>query len=443
MSQKQYWKKGLVCVLLAFCCCMAITPALNAAESSEDYLLPPPLHVSSSLETAMFQRMSVREFTTEPVTDDELSTVLWAACGYQIDGGRTIAGINGTYAGIIYVLKEDAAYTYDPWNHSLVFFKAGDWRNIVGWQYEAPIQLGLCYNTTKADAKFAGAELGQIGQNIQFMANALGLGTVVCGQTPPAIDPLGIPESQEGMIVMPLGHPLHPYDFKHRPLWLSLLPRVQSSTLSLSDALENRTEHSSFTGELSRAMLSQIVWSTYGLSPSLDRSEQELNSIHRHRTVPSAHGYYPFDIYVVTEKSISYYQPNLLIKVNTLINVSAPIDFIGLPILTYLRVVKAGDHRTELAAASAEPTISSAPAILVIVLDVERTRPQWHDDLSGEQFRQFWYFEAGASTHNVLLEATAWDLTSTIVLPRDTGAIQSLLRLPDECLPLFLMPVGS
>ena len=125
-------------------------------------------------------------------------------------------------------------YKYNPVNHSLVFFKAGDWRDIVGWQYKAPIQLGLCYDKNKADAKFGGAELGQIGQNIQFMANALDLGTVVCGQVPPAINPLHIPENEEGIIVMPIGHLSNPYNFKNRPLWISMLPRIQTSSLSIS-----------------------------------------------------------------------------------------------------------------------------------------------------------------------------------------------------------------
>ena len=121
----------------------------------------------------------------------------------------------------------------------------------------------LSYRGSGADAKFGGAELGQIGQNIQFMANALDLGTVVCGQNPPAIDPLEIPENEEGMIVMPLGHMIHPYNFKNRPLWISLLPRIQTSSLSLCTALDQRTEGTSFNGTLTRNEMSQFLWCTY------------------------------------------------------------------------------------------------------------------------------------------------------------------------------------
>ena len=77
-----------------------------------------------------------------------------------------------------------------------IVYKEGDHRRDIDiLQYEAPIQLGLCWDTNKANPNQAGVELGQIGQNIQFMANALNLGTVVTGQIPPAIEPLGLPSN--------------------------------------------------------------------------------------------------------------------------------------------------------------------------------------------------------------------------------------------------------
>ena len=93
----------------------------------------------------------MRDFTNELVTDEELSTVLWAAYGLRDDGELTVPEINGAHAAVIYVLLEDV-YTYCPVNHSLVFYKEGDYRDIVGWQYSAPVQLCLCWNTDIADA---------------------------------------------------------------------------------------------------------------------------------------------------------------------------------------------------------------------------------------------------------------------------------------------------
>ena len=87
------------------------------------------------------RRKSVREFNETPISDEILSTILWAAYGYINDEKRTVHGLEG-YAAKIYVLKEDGVYFYDPTNHSLVFYKEGDYRRRVA-QYEAPIQLGI------------------------------------------------------------------------------------------------------------------------------------------------------------------------------------------------------------------------------------------------------------------------------------------------------------
>lgn len=398
-----------------------------------DYPLPPPHSVAMNLEQTIFQRMSIRAFTNETITDEELSTILWNAAGIRADGYRTIEGVNGTFSNIIYVLKEDAAYTYDPATHSLTFYKSGDWRSTVGYQYPtAPLVLGLCYNTTKADPDRGGIEVGQICQNIAFTLDTLNLGGVVTGGLPPAIDRMGIPADQAGLIVMPIGHPLQPYNFKDRPLRITLLPPIKESPLNLTAALTERRETTTFTGTVTRQQLSQLVWSSYGFSPYLDRSHQDLNKIQRHRTVPSAHGYYPLVIYAVTETGISRYQPNLL---TTFGNFS--VDFIGLPVVTYLRTIRTGDHRASLANASSLPSIATAPLTLVIVLNKART------GTTGDEYIKFWYLEAGAAAHTVMLEATALGLHTNIVTPTDATLVRSLLNLDDQFMPLLLVPIST
>jgi nitroreductase len=430
MEKKRGMKKAVTFVILIFFCSLALVPA---ASTTTDYRLPPPQSIDMSLEQTICRRMSIREFTNETITDQDLATILWNACGYRADGNRTIAGINNTFSSIIYVLKEDAAYTYDPVNHSLQLFKEGDWRDTVGYQYPgAPIVLGLCWNTNKADPNDAGAEIGEICQNIAFTVDALDLGAVVTGGLPPAINKMGIPEDQEGLIVMPLGHPLHPYNFKDRPLWISLLPRIKESSMNLSTALQERKETTSFQGTITRQDLSQLVWSSYGFSSYLDRSNQEQNQVKRHRTIPSAHAYYPLQIYAVRASGIYNYQPNLLTSFG---NYSA--DFIGLPIVTFLQKIGSGDKRDQIAHASSLPSIASAPLSIIIVLDWNKTKN------TGEQYLPFWYLEAGAASHNILLEATALGFHSNIVKPTDTATLNSLLKLTDHYIPLFIIPVGK
>ena len=435
MKKNNLIKKGMALATIVIFCSLAVTPVIEAS-SRFDYPLPPPMTTDMILEESMMRRMSVREFTDDPVTDEELATILWAAYGLRDDGKRTIPGINDVYAAVIYVLKEDAAYTYDPINHSLVFYKDGDWRDIVGWQYEAPIQLGLCWNTDLADINYGAAEIGQIGQNIYFMANVLGMGTVACGQRPPAIEPLGIPENEDGILVMPIGHPLHPYDFLNRPRWLSFLPRIQHSEMSLSEAIEQRNETTTFSGELTRQQESQLLWAAYGYSYYLDKSNNTIGRLDRHRTTPSAHGYYPNDMYIVKESGIYRYFPNFY---NPLYGLLKNIWF--LPVIPFMLKIKLGDHRSEIAQASSNPSIGSSPFIIIPILDDSKAN-RW-DDLSGEEFRWLWYYDASASAHNVLLEATAQGLTGNIVFPTDTDTIGSLLKLKEDQFPLLIVPVSE
>lgn len=405
--------------------------------SSKDIILPPPINTDIILEESIMRRMSIREFTDEPITDEELATILWAAHGFREDGKRTILGINNNYATIIYVLKSDAAYTYDPLNHSLVHFKDGDWRDIVGWQYEAPVQLGLCWDTDIADINFGSAEIGQMCVNIYFMSNALNLGTVACGQYyPPAIEPLGIPDNHDGILIMPLGHPLYFYNFQYSPRWLSLLPKVQLSDMTLSEALEKRNEATVFTGEISKQQESQLLWVSYGYSFYLDKSDNKIGRLDRHRTIPSAHGYYPNDIYFVKESGIYRYFPNFY---NPLYGILRGIWF--LPVTPFTIKINNGDYRSEIAQASNNPDIVNSPLIVIPVLDDVKAN-RW-DDLSGERWRWLWLFDASASANNIFLEATALGLSGNIVLPVDDESIKSLLKLNEDQYPLILIPLSS
>jgi nitroreductase len=435
-------KKGMTVTVLLVFLSLVIMPAFGIHHFSieekqnnlifHDYALPPPQTVDMVLEEAIFRRMSIREFTEQPVTDEELSTILWGACGYRGDGKITISGINGINAAVVYVLKEDAVYKYNAENHSLDFYKEGDYRDVVGWQWKAPIQLGLCWNTDKADANYGSAELGAVGQNIYFMANALNMGTVITAQTPPpAIEPIGLPPNEQGMAIMPLGHPEHPYTFVNLPMWISFLPRIRPSDMALSMALEIKNETTTWEErDLTREEISQLLWASYGYSYYLDQSQQGENPIKRHRTVPSAHGYYPLQMFAVTQTGIYRYIQGMY-----------KFDMWGLPVITFLVKVSDGDRREEIAQAS-QPYVANAPLSIISVVDIAKTI-SW-DDLSSENLRWIWYYEAGASAHNVLLEATARDLIGAIVPIKDKNLVCSIIGLDENNYdPLFIVPVGG
>jgi nitroreductase len=411
---------------------LVISGSIKSQENNfslkEEYLLPPPMVINMSFEESMMRRASMRNFTDEPVTDEELSTILWAAFGLRDDNKMTIPKINGFHATVIYVLLNDV-YKYNPFNHSLVLYKTGDYRDIVGWQYSAPVQICLCWNTDIADANLGCIELGCVGQNIYFAANAIGLGTVITAQgDPAAITPVGLPENEHGMGVMPLGHLEINYDFKYRPMLFSLLPRVRFSDNSLTSILENRDEVTSWDSRsISREDLSYLIWASYGYSYFIDGSN--TGAVERHHTVPSAHGYYPFHIYAATESGVYRYIYGLY-----------NIDIWGLPVISFLYPVNLNDKRIDIAQAT-ELYVSDASLNIIIVLDIDKTN-QW-DDLSDESLRWIWYYEAGAAAHNILLQATSRGLAGNILTIDDKESICSLLKLNNERFdPMLVVPVG-
>jgi nitroreductase len=435
-------KKKIFCIQIIVICiflfCNIITPSIAKSSSlksqennillNQEYLLPPPIIINMSFEESVMRRASMRNFTDEPVTDEELSTILWAAYGLRNDNKMTIPEINGFHATIIYVLLEDV-YRYNPLNHSLVLYKTGDYRDIVGWQYSAPVQLCLCWNTDIADANLGCLELGCVGQNIYFAANAIGLGTVITAQgDPAAITPVGIPENEHGMGIMPLGHLEINYDFIYRPLLFSLLPRIVFSDNSLTKVLEERDEVTSWSSSsISREDLSYLIWASYGYSYYID--ESNAGSVERHHTVPSAHGYYPFRIYAATRSGVYRYIYGLY-----------NIDIWGLPVISFLYPVNLNDKRIDIAQAT-ELFTSEAPLNIIIVLDIDKTN-QW-DDLSDESLRWIWYYEAGAAAHNILLQATSRGHSGNILTINDKELICSILKLNKEKFdPMLVVPVG-
>lgn len=424
------FKKGLIVGLIIIVFFISDIPlAAEVSSSYGDIDLPPPMNADMSVEKAIFRRVSVRNFTEEPVTLEELSTVLWAAYGIRDDGRRTISGVDGIFSVQIYVLREDAVYSYDPVDHKLVLYKLGDYR-YVG-QYMAPILFGLVWNKTLSnDENLTCAVMGQIGQNIHFMTSALNLGTVVNADLPGwSLTEVGLPPNEVPKIIMPMGHPSSPYKFIYLPMWISLLPRVRDSGVSLTRALNERNESTNFSQCcLTRKKISQMLWASYGYSYLLDLSKPEKKYVTRHRTVPSAHGYYPLRMYAVTKSGVNLYVPGL-----------SYIDPYGIPIVSFLIRIRFGDKRNIIGSAS-ESFVSSAPLIIIAVLDLNEAKKT--DDFTVPEFRWLWYYEAGACAYNVLLDATAWSLSGNIVIPQDDSAIRDLLRLNNSYIPLFIVPVG-
>ena len=410
-------------------------PVLIDARSKDlkEIKLPAPKEIRMSLEKALMRRNSVRVFSEENISLKDLSTILWAAYGYT-SKGRTIHCFN--CAVKIYVLMKDGVYVYDPERHALVLYKEGDYRNVS--QYKAPIQIGIVWNRTKGGENLSCAEIGAIGQNVYLAANALNLGTVTTvGFT---LKSIGLPKNEVPKIIMPLGHLKHPYKFIYLPFLISNFPRVKFSNVSLTEALNELERCREFGGNLTEQEKAQIIWSTYGYSYYVDFTKDEFRyHLYRHRTVPSAHAYYPLRIYAITKEGIYRFIPNIYDPIYKI-----PIAFIPMPIpvFSFIVKVKSGDHR-EVVSEAIDVNVSSSPLIIISILDLDKTRPKGHDDFSGKEFRWLWYYEAGASAHNALLEAITFNLSASVYPIKSKETILNLLELSEDKFdPLLVTAIG-
>lgn len=157
-----------------------------------------------SVEQAIQERRSKREFTEKPVSLAELSQVLWSAQGItkksttDAPHKRTAPSARETYPYTLYVVVRNVAgleqglYVYDPVENklgNLGMANAGDMLNSANVQpnsQTAPVVIVMSAAYGKVVEKFPNnpenvtlLEGGHIGQNIYLQVESLGMGTVV------------------------------------------------------------------------------------------------------------------------------------------------------------------------------------------------------------------------------------------------------------------------
>jgi nitroreductase len=412
----------IICTLLIFSAVLPVSGNLNKSNFEDfvnninfildEYPLPPPLSVDMVLEESICRRMSVRSFTGESVTDEELSTILWAAYGLTENGNRSIFNPDGTYSTIIYVIRSEATYKYVPENHSLSLFKSGNYLHLG--QYNPPIKFGLVWDMDiESDELIGMGSIGMIGQNVYFDANALDLGTVTTAINVNDLYELGIPSNEKPEIIMSLGHPSSPYDFTYDPLPESNLPQVVNNTLSLEDAINNRHIVNSWNDiPLPLLEQSQLIWGSYGYSYLIDNVNNK-----RHRTLPSAVAVYPFKIFAANHNGVYQYSPST----------------------HSITEIVQGDMREAINNSLNLHNITVPSASLIII-------PLRNTNLGSSYPVNLWYYENGAIINNILLESAALNLSANVIYDiSDEAGLRSALGISSQThlQPLSVIPVGN
>lgn len=128
--------------------------------------------------TVMNERRTDRNFLPDPIPRQELSNLLWAACGVNRENGkRTVPLAMNKRNMDVYVADASGLWLYDADKNALILKESGEAR--VGRFKDAPIML--YYAGPKGD-KFKEMHAGSMYQNASLYAASVGLGNVVCYQ---------------------------------------------------------------------------------------------------------------------------------------------------------------------------------------------------------------------------------------------------------------------
>lgn len=217
-----------VAVLSSLGCTPGATPSITS-EPTVITLPEPRLTSEVSVEEALVQRRSVREYSTIPLLLDEVSQLLWAAQGITSEwGGRTAPSAGALYPLEVYLAVGNvdglapAVYRYDPKEHGLVMIKDEDVRgrladaalgqNCVEHGAIDIVVAAVYERTTKKygyrGVRYVHMEAGHAAQNIYLQATALDLGVVTVGafndSKVRAI--IGMGEDEVPLYVIPVGN---------------------------------------------------------------------------------------------------------------------------------------------------------------------------------------------------------------------------------------------
>ncbi len=191
-------------------------------------LMEPRRDGDVSIERTLQNRRSIREYTGEPLTLQEVSQLLWAAQGITDPRGfRTAPSAGALYPLEVYLVVgdvqnlEEGVYRYEPLEHELVKVLDGEKRAELSraglkqdWVKEAAIDIvfaGVYERTTvkygERGVRYVHMEVGHAAQNLCLQATAMDLGIVTVGafHDEQVKEVLNLQENEQPLYIIPIG----------------------------------------------------------------------------------------------------------------------------------------------------------------------------------------------------------------------------------------------
>ncbi len=208
--------------------------ATNTEPSTERIALPAPDTGTEpdggtlSLERALDERRSERDYVDKPLTLAELGQILWSAQGItDARGYRTAPSAGALYPLEVYAVVgqvdglDQGIYHYRPDDHSLIRTGLGDRRQELAaaslnqtWVADGAVTLVIAAVYERITVRYGARgdqyvhmEVGHAAQNVYLQATGLGLGTVIIGafHDERVSNIVGLPQDHEPLAIMPVG----------------------------------------------------------------------------------------------------------------------------------------------------------------------------------------------------------------------------------------------
>lgn len=200
-------------------------PAAAPSGDAEAEQLPSPrVDGGIALEMALGSRRSIRSFSAQPLTREEIGQLLWAAQGVTgPEGQRTAPSAGRTYPLEVDVVTADGLARYVPEGHRLIGRGSDDLRpalqGAAGGQEAvgtAPLVIVISGVVSRTEPRYGdraeryvAIEAGHAAQNVLLEAVSLGLGAVPVGAFDDAAvrQVLGLADGEAPLYLLPVGHP--------------------------------------------------------------------------------------------------------------------------------------------------------------------------------------------------------------------------------------------
>jgi SagB-type dehydrogenase family enzyme len=179
--------------------------------------------------------------------------------------------------------------------------------------------------------------------------------------------------------------------------------------ISLEETIARRRSARTFSDQtLTIKQVGQLLWAAQGITGSAEGISL--------RSAPSAGALYPMEVYALTQDGAYHY----------------------LPQKHALEVLEERDLRSDLSRAClGQDPVREAALIIVLCAVYERVTGQYR-----ERGKRYADMEAGHIAENVHLQAVAMGLGSVSIGAFNDDKVRSLLNLPEEQIPVCVIPVG-